>query len=364
LRICFIGNGLCSHLFKFVKWFSRRGHDVYLFSPFMVDIAGVKTFLVEGNFIYLPKKISMVKSLVKKVNPDIVHAHYIVTSGILGAFSDFHPFVVSPWGSDVFVDPKESIFKNIFVRYALKKADFVSGLGDNMVNNLIRLGCDKKKIIPLRISVVDTTLFNHPHKDISMSKDDFVVVNSRPSLDIYHLDVFIKAIPLVVKKISNIKFVIFLRPSLKLYNNKILSLIKKLNINKFVICKDFIPNSDMPVFLKAVDLFVDSIVSPHSMRDESFTDMNAGIGTSALEAMSSGIPVLLGNKNPVVGHPYMTYYPLDYQDMADKIIEILNNKKIRDILTAQGRRFVINHADINRCLLEWEAFYERCINNS
>jgi len=48
--------------------------------------------------LFAPLKI---RRLIKKIKPDIVHAHYVTQYGFCGAFSGFHPFIVSPGESDI-----------------------------------------------------------------------------------------------------------------------------------------------------------------------------------------------------------------------------------------------------------------------
>jgi UDP-N-acetylglucosamine:LPS N-acetylglucosamine transferase len=45
---------------------------------------------------YLPKLLKVIRNF----KPDIVHAHYATSYGLLGALCGFKPFVLSVWGSD------------------------------------------------------------------------------------------------------------------------------------------------------------------------------------------------------------------------------------------------------------------------
>ena len=79
----------------------------------------------DGNIlksIYLTV-IPKLKSLVRKYQPDIIHAHSASSYGFLGSLLDFHPFFISLWGSDVYLFPKKSYFHRKLFKFSLTKAD-------------------------------------------------------------------------------------------------------------------------------------------------------------------------------------------------------------------------------------------------
>ena len=44
----------------------------------------------------------------RKINPDVVHAGWAQSSGLLTALSGFQPFLLMPWGSDILLRPDSS----------------------------------------------------------------------------------------------------------------------------------------------------------------------------------------------------------------------------------------------------------------
>ena len=68
-----------------------------------------KNFLKFFYFFSLPK----IKKQIKIFKPNIVHAHYVSSYGILGYASGFKNFYVSAWGDDVFIHRKNFFFKKI-----------------------------------------------------------------------------------------------------------------------------------------------------------------------------------------------------------------------------------------------------------
>ena len=57
------------------------------------------------NALFVLKQI---RKLLNKIKPDIIHGHSVRDHAIIAALTGFYPFVVTAWGSDVLIYPKES----------------------------------------------------------------------------------------------------------------------------------------------------------------------------------------------------------------------------------------------------------------
>ena len=133
MRICYIASpGI--HTNPWLKYFADNGHEVHLIttessrgSTDNVKLHLLKRFGPRIRIInYLVNSIPLIlrfKKLIRNINPDIIHAHYIMDTTLLGAVCGFHPFVVTVWGSDVLISPKQSKLSRQMARYVLKRAD-------------------------------------------------------------------------------------------------------------------------------------------------------------------------------------------------------------------------------------------------
>ena len=111
--------GVTIHLFslKPVNKADYPGQD-FTFTEFNLQ----KRFGGLSKLNYL-KVLPELKKVIRGFKPDIMHAHFATSYGLLGALSGFHPFVLSVWGSDVFDFPKKSLLHRKILEYNLKKAD-------------------------------------------------------------------------------------------------------------------------------------------------------------------------------------------------------------------------------------------------
>ena len=118
--------GLASHgivvgLFSFNKasysWYQNQKNISVLFEPNeKLDTSSKLSYL---------KFVGSLKKAIAQFKPDVVHAHYATSYGLIGSLSGFHPFVISAWGTDVMKFPQKNIINKTILKYNLRKADAI-----------------------------------------------------------------------------------------------------------------------------------------------------------------------------------------------------------------------------------------------
>ncbi len=159
MKICYIASfGATGHADRWMRYFADSGHEVHLISSGAAPDEGMrnvklhllKRFDPHNRMIsYLINALPMViqlKKIIGDIKPDVLHAHSVEDTALMGAISGFHPFVVTPWGSDVLVAPRESRMSKWRVKYSLKRADLITCDAEHIKGPLIELGADPRKI--------------------------------------------------------------------------------------------------------------------------------------------------------------------------------------------------------------------------
>ena len=212
LTIAYLADGSSVHTKRFLSYFAERGYNIHLITYTSAEMENVHVHKITTSRIMIPLRIAQSISLIRKIKPDILHAFYLTNNGAIGALSGFHPLILTPLGSDITSDPEVSRVFRILVEFSLKRADMVHAADNITKNRLIELGCAPQKILVQQFGV-DTTRFSPTAYSQSLrrklaSDDTYLALCGRWWRPQYSVDVFIKAMPLVLREIPNVKFVL------------------------------------------------------------------------------------------------------------------------------------------------------------
>lgn len=201
MRICFLGHGKSVHIKRWLQYFRKKGHDVHLITFCDADIEDVKVYNAGslninsngGNWQYI-SKLGQVKKLIRDINPDIVNAHYVTSYGFIGALAGFSPLVVSAWGSDILVTPKENMVYKGITRYALNKADLITSDSNYMTQEILKLTNTRTVTVPMG---VEGKLCNLPRNE---SAECLKILSLRSIDKNSNIDLIVKAFSILVNK--------------------------------------------------------------------------------------------------------------------------------------------------------------------
>ncbi len=370
MKICLCANGSSIHTKRWINYFVDRGHEVHLVSNISYKYKSSKFHILKNytnnrhlNFFGYCLQI---KKIINKIKPDIIHSHYATTYGFLGALSGFHPLIVSVWGSDVLVEPKNSKVFDFFTRYALKKADLIIPMAtpkaEFMKNYLIKSFCvpeDKIQRIPWGI---DPTIFKRGYKqeveklreNLKIQKNTKIILSARHMDPKYGIKYLIKVIPYLTKKYPNTKLIILRGGGSKEYENKMKNLSSKLRVSdKIIFIQKHINTKEMCVYLNLADIFV-SLTK---------TDQFA---CSLMEGMACGtIPIV---SNIEVYQQYLKnkknalfVEPENPKDIAEKIIYCFKHPEIKNKFYKINRKIIEKDEDWNKNARKMEELYKKLI---
>jgi len=134
-HLVLLGDATSVHVQRWAREMRLRGWRVSLITARPQAMEGVaQTVLapVHHSHDWLWRAGAARRAL-QRLQPDIVHAHYVTSYGYLAARSAgwLHdadvPVVLSAWGSDLLVTPRESTLKRWLTAWTLRRADAVTG---------------------------------------------------------------------------------------------------------------------------------------------------------------------------------------------------------------------------------------------
>src|SRR5688572_11231618 len=167
LRLCFVGPAQNITTRRWVQWFTRRGHESMLLTVEPAAPHDVLNFhQIDLTTRAISRKLGRLISAarlavnIRRFAPDIVHVHYLrgFAWGIL--LSRYHPYVATPWGSDVL--DEQGAFRDwagrVLTRRVLARADLVTAHSQYLENQVKGLVSTVTPIVHIGWGV-DLTLF-------------------------------------------------------------------------------------------------------------------------------------------------------------------------------------------------------------
>lgn len=368
MKICYLADAGSIHTQRWVKYFADNGHEVHLISFRSFgdcNIENVKLHLLKRlhpqiRFIAFPTNLLFemiqVRKLIKKINLDIVHAHYVTDYGFRGALAGFHPFVVTAWGSDVLRAPTTSKISKFTAKFALNKADLITCDGENSKDAMINLGI-KSQRIELIFHGVDTKIFNSKQKDKKVIKNLFgeekfpVVISARLLVPKNNVETIIKAVPLIIKKIPEAKFIIGGEGPEENYLKELAESLGILNSIRFV---GWIPHDELPKYLASSDVYVSTSL------------WDGGVAVATLDAMACELaPVVTDvadNKKWIKDGENGFIVPIKNPKLlAEKVIYLLDNKENRKRLGEINGKIIEEKQNYEKEMLKMEKLYKKLI---
>ena len=140
-HLCLLGDASSVHLQRWAREMLARGWRVSVVTARPAPIEGVADQIVlppvarSGDWLL---RSGAARRAVQALAPDIVHAHYVTSYGYLGARTGRRPLVMTAWGSDILLTPKQSVLMRWLTGWTLRQADLVSGDSVDLIDELAR----------------------------------------------------------------------------------------------------------------------------------------------------------------------------------------------------------------------------------
>lgn len=371
-------NGMVVFTNQLIKGLIKRGHDVSVIAPsrkFKYTVTKYEGMTLYGiRSVMIPKIIypmglripliinpTRIRSLVKEINPDIIHIqdHFMIGSRTASTGKRLRiPLVGTnhfmPENFIHYLDPsnftKRPLSKIAWRQFinVYKHLNVITTPTKTAASLIENLGL-KNPIIPISCGV-DLNKFNTKNND-SYLKKRYKIANAKPIvLFVGRLDKE-KNIDVIIKAFSNIlastpaQLVIAGRGKEK---SNLLKLSTKLGIDSNVIFTGFVPDKDLPALYRMADLFViASIAELQSI--------------ATMEAMASGLPVVAARVMalPELVHDGKNGYLFNDKDtdtLSKQIIKILEDPALRKQMSQSSLAIISQHS-LDKTIQSYEKIY-------
>jgi glycosyltransferase involved in cell wall biosynthesis len=292
------------------------------------------------------------RRLLRELRPDIVHAGYLKTAGLLGATSGFHPLLLMPFGSDVLIFPWQSRFNRMVARYVIRKADAICCDAAVVRQQIVKIAHYPNEKILVFPWGVDLKVFRpHPGErerlrcQLGLQGSQVVLMN-RAFKPIYGIEYFLQALPGVISTLPQVRVLLIGEGPL---NSALRNLVSEQRLDDVVRFVGAVRNEEMASYLNAADLYVSSSLSD-------------GTSISLLEAMGCGLPAVVtdvpGNLEWVQpGMSGLVVPRRDSRKLAEAIVQVLSDRDLARRMAETGAEVVAQRADWDRSVGSLERLY-------
>ncbi|MEK6303075.1 MAG: glycosyltransferase [Acidobacteriota bacterium] len=364
MRLCFIADPRSIHTARWIRFFAERGHSVALISHCTPDSGlGIdRHYPISEESIpgtRLIKNALEVRKAVRDFRAQILHAHYINESGWLAALSGIRPFVVTAWGSDVYLAPIQSRLARVLTPWTVRRADYVTADSMDQVARLCAMGraTGTTEMITWGVDLDRFTGRNGMmwRRKNSIEPDQIVILSPRQWIDNSNIEVILEAFSLaraaqprallVVKRMSDTGSAI---------RERLEARIQALGIADSTLVIGEMPEQELAEMYAGADVTVSVCASD-------------GTPVSVLEAMASESAMIVSNLPSLAEwiEPEVSGLLVqagDVQQLCQSILRLSEDVALRSLVGKNARRVVEDRADRRVNLQKVEAKYEELVS--
>ncbi len=356
MHICFISLGTFTHIGSYIDYFKQAGHEVSFVSMSPGPERGVPTYNVglgrkysetEGKWKY-PISMLRARRLIKRLKPDIVHAHYVTSCGLTALVCGFHPTVLTVHGSDLTVGIKSRIWRTL-LRRIFEFSDCINTVSKDLQNMVESLGIGSDKIKSLTLGI-DTEKFT-PVERPGIDKSRMLrLVCTRRLESVFDHHTIIDA--LVILRERGISFEMTFAGDGSL-REELTQRVKDVGLDDYVSFAGRVDNDRLPEVLGRSDIYLSA-----SLWD--------GASLSLLEAMATGLFPIVSDikansawlKHSVDG---LLHKVGDPDDLAKCILKLCDQPELAVGAAKSNREKVVKSGDRKTNMKHLEGIYEKLV---
>lgn len=304
--------------------------DIILFSAGFTTMTVRSPLASPAKLKYL-RVVPQLNAVIRRFKPDILHAHFATSYGLLGALSGFHPFILSVWGADIFDFPKKSYLHKFLVRYNLKRADKILSTSQVMA-------VETRKYISTAVEVtpfgIDVTVFKpQPPVQSLFGPNDIVIGTVKALEPKYGVDQLIRAFKLVRDKTKELPLKLLIVGTGS-QEQQLTDLVQELGLQSDTVFTGRVSYDQVPVYYNMLTIFA----ALSTQDSESF-------GVAVIEASACEKPVVVANVGglPEVVEDGVTGFvvpPRSPELAAAAFEKLIGDEALRQKMGKQGRERV------------------------
>jgi len=383
MKILFVVDGRSPIAINWIRHFAERDDEIYIASTFacLVDlpIHGLEITPVAFSALKKPSQrpgsassrtLSLrtvmrqwfgpltvrhaskrLRTFIERVNPDLIHAMRIPYEGMLTSFALSEgprpaakaPFVVSVWGNDFTLHAHSSYLMSQYTRRVLKTVDALHADCHRDIRFAKEWGLDSSKptLVAPGNGGTRTDIFHPNPKPV----DEPIIINPRGFRPYVRNDMFFKAIPLILAKHPNSRFICASMAG----ESQAEQWIRELSIDHAVELLHPMPFPQIANAFRRAQI----VVSP-SIHD--------GTPNTLLEGIACGCFPVAGDLESIrewitPNENGLLFDSNNPQSIAEAIVSAIENKELRNKAATLNQEIIGSRAEYKNNMQKVEEFY-------
>jgi glycosyltransferase involved in cell wall biosynthesis len=288
------------------------------------------------------------RSLIESVKPDLVHAMRIPYEGMMAADAyNGTPLIVSTWGNDFTLHAPSTRLMSHYTRWTMQVADALHSDCDRDVR-LARewgFGQDKPALVAPGNGGIRSDVFYPPEKPV----EEPIIINPRGFRPYVRNDVYFKAIPLVLARRPDAKFIFALMAG----ESQAEQWMRELDVGHAVELLPPMSQSQMAETFRRAQI----IASP---------GVHDGTPNSLLEGIACGCFPIAGDLESIrewirPNENGFLFDPTDARSIAAAILTAIENKNLRRKAIGLNREIIATRAEYQHNMQRAEEFYREVV---
>lgn len=188
--LCFIADARSPHTLKWVEGCRPLNWRMVVISHWPGEIPGVEVIVHPLPLMGFWRYAWPVRRTIKRLKPDIVHAHQFGAHALYAWFSGCSRIVVSAWGSDILVRPKQSRVYRWLLRFLIPQMSLITAVSNQVTKELINLGAKPERILNFPMGI---PLSEYEKLQADVTEKALVICSPRLHEPIYNLNIILEA---------------------------------------------------------------------------------------------------------------------------------------------------------------------------
>lgn len=364
IKLCLVGDLNSIHNIRWANFYKNK-FDVHFISPNFKKINNISTHclipkrgLLKWPPLYFLYSSYQTRHFLKQIKPDIIHGQNLIVGGIRVYLSGCRPYIVTAWGSDVFLLDKMVKIEQKLIINLLKKASIITYDSQILGQEIKRISQKVQGLHEVQFGVDASKFkFNTPDlrykKSLGLKSNDKIIFHPRGLTQLYNTDILIKAFAEILPRNPGIKLLLLAFNTDNDFVKRLRLLIKELNIQDKVIFINKVSHEEMVKLYNLSEIIV-SIPSSDSSP------------VSVLEAMACGKKIVLSDLAYVKEwlSPQKDNFFLVKDSNIKTLAKTLDtalNKKSYNHIKNFNRKIILEKADSQKNIALMEKLYHEII---